>query len=384
MAERALKIGLIGTGGRGAGAAENAMRAAPGVTVVALADVFDDQVAWCRRHLKAQLGHEIADQNCFVGFGAYRKLLEVELDYVILATPPYYRPEHLEACIAAGRHVFAEKPAAVDAPGVRRVVAAGEEAARKGLSIVAGTQRRHQKGYIETIKRLHDGAIGRILGGECYWNQAQLWNEQWFLEKKPGWSDMDWMIRDWFRWRWLSGDHVVEQHVHNIDVINWAIGAHPEKVVAMGARHQRLTGDQYDYFCADFTYPGEVHVISQCRQINHCTQQVAERVVGEKGSSNCNGSISTIGQIDTEGPDPYVQEHANLIAAIRSDKPLNEARTVAESTLSGIMVRQSAYTGKEVTWDEAMKSEEQLGPPDYEITPANIKAHLPIPGTMQG
>jgi len=351
-----LKVGVIGCGGRGTGAAHNAVEADKGIKIVALADVFKDRLDACRKSLKEKAQQDVDEKMCFEGFDAYKKVLETDADYVILATPPYYRPAQFEACVNAGKHVFMEKPVAVDGPGVRRMLAAGQKATEKGLSVVAGTQRRHQKGYIETIKRLHDGAIGTILSGQAYWNSGQLW----YRLREAGWSDMDWMIRDWVNWAWLSGDHIVEQHVHNLDVMNWVLKTHPRKVVGMGSRERRVTGDQFDFFACDFFYPNptspdkpdtDIHVLSQCRQINGCANDVSERVIGEKGVSNCNGWISSLSEpIKGEG-NPYVQEHADLIAAIRSEKPINEAQQVTESTLCGIMGRMSAYTGKAITWD---------------------------------
>jgi myo-inositol 2-dehydrogenase / D-chiro-inositol 1-dehydrogenase len=191
------------------------------------------------------------------------------------------------------------------------------------------------------------------------------------------------MIRDWNNWTWLGGDHVVEQHVHNLDVMNWVMGTHPISVVAMGARHRRITGNQYDCFCSDFTFPGEIHWLSQARQINGCANEVSERVTGEKGVSNCNGWISTIKLPKLQGRNPYVQEHADLIASIRARQPLNEAQAVAESTLTGIMARMSAYTGQQITWDAVMKSDLVLGPPDYPLTDGAIRAHIPVPGISQ-
>ncbi|HOB74626.1 MAG TPA: Gfo/Idh/MocA family oxidoreductase [Phycisphaerae bacterium] len=387
-ADRPLKIGIVGCGGRGTGAGHDAMNADPNVKVVALADVFKDRVEGCRKSLTDKGRTEIKNENCFVGFDAYQKLLQTDVDYVILATPPYYRPEHFEACVKAGKHVFTEKPVAVDPVGIRRFMAAGKLADEKGLSVVAGTQRRHQKGYIETINRIRDGAIGDIVAGRCYWNMGQLW----YRPRQNGWDDMEWMIRDWVNWTWLSGDHVVEQHVHNTDVINWVLGRHVTKVVAMGARHRRVTGDQYDMFAADLYYPvdekdkdGKIHVLSMCRQINGCANDVSEHVTGTKGFSNCNGWISTIGVLDVKGENPYVQEHKDLIAAIRADKPINEAQNVAESTLTNIMIRMSAYTGQAVTWDEAIKSDLDLEPPEFELSEENIKAgilkaHIRKPG----
>lgn len=369
-----IKVGLIGCGGRGTGAAHNALAADPNVKVVALADVFKDRVDGCRKDLASK--SQIEEKNCFVGFDAYEKLLTVDLDYVMLATPPQYRPLHLEACIKAGRHVFMEKPVAVDPPGIRKIIEAGKAADAKGLSIVAGTQRRHQKGYVDTVKAIHDGAIGDVVSGQCYWNQGQLW----YRKREQGWSDVEWMIRDWVNWAWQSGDHVVEQHVHNLDVLNWVIGTHVERVVAMGGRHRRVTGDQYDFFAADLFYPKNVHVLSMCRQISGCKDEVSERVIGSKGVSNCNGWISNQKFETKGGRDAYVQEHVDLIEAMRAGKPLNEAKNVAESTMTAIMIRMSAYTGKEVTWDEAMKSDLTLKAPDYELTDENVRNHIPVPG----
>lgn len=392
-AGKPLKVGLIGCGGRGTGAAVDAISADPGVKVVALADVFKDRIDSCRNTLKEKGKNEVDEKMCFVGFDAYKKLLDTDVDYVILGTPPYYRPVHFPACIDAGKHVFMEKPVCVDPVGGRKMLAAGEKASQKGLSVVAGTQRRHQKSYVETIKRIHDGALGKILSAQAYWNMGQLW----YRKREPGWSDMDWMIRDWVNWAWLSGDHIVEQHVHNLDVINWVLGRMPRKVVAMGGRARRVTGDQYDFFAADFFYPHpdrpdkpdrDIHVLSQCRQINNCANDVSERVIGEKGVSNCNGWISSMPDLKIDGgASPYVQEHKDLIAAIRNEKPVNETKQVTESTLCAVMARMSAYTGKAVTWDEMMKSDLVLDPPHYELSEefiknGVIKVHIPVPGTV--
>lgn len=373
-ADKPLRIGLIGSGGRGTGAVSDAITADPSVKLVAMADLYPDRIEGSLERLKDKV--EVAPQNRFLGLDGYKKVLEQKLDYVILATPPYYRPEHLAACVEAGVHVFMEKPVAVDPVGARAIMEAGRKAGAKGLSVVAGTQRRHQKQYIETIRRIHEGAIGKVLSACCYWNTRQLW----YRERQPGWSEDEWMHRDWVNWCWLSGDHIAEQHVHNIDVVNWVLGTHPEKVVAMGARMRRVTGDQFDFFGSDFTYPDGIHVISQCRQINGCANNVSEYVRGEKGHANPGGFISTVGKIEVESPNPYVQEHKDLIDAIRSEKPINEAQNVAESTLCAIMARTSAYTGKEVTWDEMLASDMVIGRPDYELTPDNIRAHIPVPG----
>ncbi len=374
--DKPLKIGLIGSGHRGTGAAINAMTADPNVTIVALADIAPDRMEESRRDLKEKKSVEIDDSKCFLGMDAYKKLLDTDVDYVILATPPYYRPEHFTAAVQAGKNVFTEKPVAVDPVGIRKFMAAGEEAKKKGLCVVAGTQRRHANGYNATIKRIMDGAIGKVVAGRAYWNMGQLWHRN----RESGWSDSEWMHRDWVNWCWLSGDHIVEQHVHNLDIMNWVIGSHPEKVVSMGSQQRRPTGDQYDNFASDFTYPGGVHMLSMCRQISGCANTVGERIIGQVGESDCNGWISNYGMIPFEKNDPYVQEHKDLIDAIRSGNIINEAQRVAESTMTAIMARTSAYTGKEVTWEEIMKSDMRLGPPEYELTEEVIKAHIPVPG----
>jgi len=273
-----------------------------------------------------------------------------------------------------------EKPVAVDPAGVRLVLATGEKAKELGLSVVAGTQRRHKRSYIETYKRIADGAIGEIVAARCYWNQSQLW----YKERDPKWSDMEWMIRDWVNWTWLSGDHIVEQHVHNIDVINWFTGKHPVKAVGMGARMRRVTGDQYDFFAIDFEFDGGLHLQSMCRQINGCANNVSEFIVGTKGATNCANKIfNPDGSVawTYEGPkeQEYVEEHTDLVESIRTGKPINEARNVAESTMTAIMGRISAYSGKDASWDELMGADLRLGPTEYAWGPVTM-GKVSVPG----
>jgi myo-inositol 2-dehydrogenase/D-chiro-inositol 1-dehydrogenase len=376
--DKPIRFGVVGCGGRGQGACRDAMAAAPNVKLTAAADLYEDRLSGLRGKVKDLV--ELDSKYCFKGHDAYKKVLEMDLDYIILATPPHFRPLHLPACIEAGKHVFMEKPAAVDPVGIRKILAAGEAADKKKLCIAAGTQRRHEAGYIETIKRIHDGEIGRIYSAQVYWNGGPLA----YVVRDPSMSDEEWMIRDWFQWRWLSGDHVVEQHVHNVDVANWVLKAHPIKASAMGGRHRRKQGDQYDFFCADLAYPGEIHVHSECRQIPDLPHNVSERVVGEKGWSDCHSMFFKDGKVEklkVQGRNPYVQEHADLIAAIRDGKHINEAKNVAESTMCNIMIREAAYSGEEVLWDDLIKSDLELKKPDYELTPENVKAHVPIPGS---
>jgi predicted dehydrogenase len=302
-----------------------------------------------------------------VGFDACEKVLACDINYVILATPPGFRPAHLKAAVAAGKNIFTEKPVAVDGPGIRTVLGLYGEANRKGLFIAAGTQRRHQTSYLEAMRRVHDGAIGDIVAGRCYWNQGALWNKG----RKPEWSDMEWQLRNWLYFTWLSGDHIVEQHVHNLDVINWATMSHPVRAVGMGGREVRTSpeyGHVFDHFAIDYEFENGMHVMSMARQIEGCEKSVSEALVGTKGSVDLvdrqlyriKGPNSW--QFKGKEQDSYLQEHTDLIEAIRSGKPLNELKNVAESTLTAIMGRMSAYTGKAVTWDQALNSTEDLMP----------------------
>lgn len=374
-----LKIGVIGCGGRGTGAAINALEAGSDTEIFALADAFRERLDASRGHLaesdpafKERLN--VADDRCFTGVDGWKRLLETECDSVILATPPHFRPFMIEQAIAAGKHVFTEKPVAVDPAGIRRVLAAADAADRKGLTIVAGTQRRHERSYLEAIARVREGAIGRITGGSCYWNQGGLWK----VDRKPEWSDMEWQLRNWLYFTWLSGDHIVEQHVHNLDVMNWAIGDHPVSCIGLGGRQVRtdpVYGHIYDHFAIEYTYPNGVLVNSYCRQMPGCADRVAEVLEGTAGRLTASpgyGKIEGAGawQFSGDNPNPYVQEHRDMQAAIVSGRPLNEARNVAYSTLTAIMGRMAAYTGKQVTWDFALnQSTLDLAPPSYEFGP---------------
>jgi predicted dehydrogenase len=369
-----LKVGLIGCGGRGRGAALDLLSAGGGsIRLVALGDVFEARVLEARGFLEQSFAtaggaasFDVPVERCFHGFGAAQAVIDSDLDLLILATPPHFRPGQLEAAVARGLHVFLEKPVAVDAPGVRTVLAAAESAAAQGLSIVAGTQRRHQRSYRETLERVHDGAIGEIVAAQCWWNQGGLWMNP----RQPEWSDMEWQLKNWLYFTWLSGDHIVEQHIHNIDVINWALRGHPLSANASGGRQSRTDpayGHAFDHFSVEFEYPGGVLVHSQCRQIDGCSSRIAERLVGTRGQADPNGWIRSEGvwRFEGEQPNPYVQEHVHLLEAIRSGKPLNEARQVAESTLTAILGRTAAYTGQTITWEQMLSSEQRWGPAEY-------------------
>lgn len=388
-----IKAGLIGCGGRGTGAALNFLNAGPNLQITALGDMFQDRLDNCRKKLKDEKNVDVPDANCFLGFDAYKKVIDSGVDLVILATPPYFRPEHFRAAVEARKHVFMEKPVAVDPVGARSVIASAKNAEAVGLCVMTGNQRRHQRDYVETYAHIASGAIGNIVAANCYWNQDRLW----YVEPKAGWSEMEAMIRNWVNWTWLSGDHIVEQHVHNIDVINWFTGKWPKSAVAFGSRQRRITGDQYDNFSVDFIYEGSVHVHSMCRQINGCTNNVSEFIHGTNGYSNCQNTIwnpdgatqwaytypkdASGKQMDTVSVSPYDQEHIDLVTAIRTGKPVNQGEDIAKSCLAAIMGRISAYTGKEVTWDEMMNSDLQLGPKELALGPVNVDKTVPVPGT---
>jgi predicted dehydrogenase len=383
-----LKAGLIGCGDRGTGAALNFLKAGPNLKIVALGDVLKDHMDKCRDQLVKKAQNPVADDHCFIGFDAYKKVLEADVDLVLCATPPHFRPLHFDAAVDAKKHCFIEKPCAVDAPGIRSVLATGQKAAAYNLCVVTGTQRRHHRAYRATYNRVSHGAIGQIVGATARWNGGQLW----YMPKKKEWSDMEAMIRDWVNWRWLSGDHIVEQHVHNLDTVLWFTGMNPTKVIGCGGRVQRVTGDQYDHFNLQFTYPNGGIMESMCRQIDGCANEVSEYVVGTEGYTNCNNTIfdltgKVVWKYQEEGQEPgkskfsaYDQEHVDFVNAIRTNQPINEAENVAHATMAAIMGRTAAYTGKEVKWDEIMDSQERLGPTEYAMGPVPIKAEVPVPG----
>ncbi len=385
-----IRIGVIGCGGRGTGAALDVMRSSDGVEVVALGDLLPDRVAQCRAELTKPTAsdaalaakYKVTDDRCFSGFDAYERVLATDIHYVILASPPGFRPKHLAAAVAAGKHIFTEKPVAVDPAGIRSVLATYEAAKQKGLGIGAGTQRRHQAEYVPTIQRIHDGAIGEVLSGQVFWNQGGLWNQA----RQASWSDTEWQIRNWLYFTWLSGDHIVEQHVHNIDVANWVLKGHPVKATGVGGRQSRTDpkyGHIYDHFGIDFEYASGARVLSMCRQINGTANRVNENFLGTKGSSNAAGTIRGANawtlQLTDKPISPYVQEHTDLIASIRAGKPYNELQQVAESTLTAIMGREAAYTGQEILWDDLLKADQDLTPPQVAFGPLPVPA-VAMPG----
>jgi len=387
-----LKAGLIGCGGRGSGAIINFLNAGPNLTVTALGDTFKDRVDSTRASILKQKSIEVPEENCFVGFDAAQKVIDSGVDLVILATPPFFRPEHLAAAVAARKHVFAEKPVCVDPTGARSVMATAAKAKELGLTIVTGTQRRHQRDYNHNYLQVKGGMIGEITGGNVWWNGGKLWHR----DKDPKWSEMEWMIRDWVNWCWLSGDHIVEQHVHNLDVMNWFTGSHPVKAVGMGARHRRVTGDQWDNFSIDYVFESGIHVHSMCRQINGTVSNVSERLQGALGSTNCQNSIMDLkgaeiwkyeypknekGEVQRGLMKPAMdQEHVDFVNSIRKNLAFNELENTAISSMVAIMGRVSAYTGKETTFEEMMNSDLKLGPQVFAFGPVDIPKQVPVPG----
>jgi myo-inositol 2-dehydrogenase / D-chiro-inositol 1-dehydrogenase len=400
-----IKVGLIGCGGRGTGAAENVLHSAKGVELIAVGDYFQDNASGCRNHLTSfaakdetvkSLGNkvDVPEDRCYSGLDAYQKVINAPgVNYIILATPPGFRPVHLQAAVAAGKNVFTEKPVGVDGAGIRTCLEVYEEAAKKKLGVGAGTQRRHQAPYIETIKQLHDGAIGDIVAGRAYWNNT---NDIWFRSRRSGMTDLDYQIHNWYHFCWLCGDHIVEQHVHNLDVLNWVLGAHPLRALGMGSRVRpcsdpNVDGHIYNFFAVEYEYPKGIRVESMCRQMNHVDGNfpgisgVSEAVVGTKGACQVdkyriNDKPVVSRQQDKKNPNPYVQEHTDLIESIRAGKPINELKNVAESTLTAIMGRMSAYTGKVVSWEQALNSKEHLMPDRLDRSISMQVSPVPIPG----
>jgi len=382
-----LRIGLIGCGGRGTGAAAQALSTNGPVRLVAMADMFADSLD---NALKSLMENEtlakridVPAERRFVGFDAYQGVLASDIDVVCIATPPHFRPQHFEAAIAAGKHVFLEKPVAVDAPGVRKVLAAAELAKQKKLAVVSGLQRHHQNGYLEAMQRIHAGELGKLLYARCSWNMGSLWHRG----RDPKWSDMEWQLRNWLYFTWLSGDHIVEKHVHNIDVVNWALKGHPLRARAMGGRQVRTDakwGNIFDHHAVQFEYQDGVMCFSECRQIDGCANDVSEHVYGADGachmdSGNWRIEGKNAWKFAGQGNDPYQTEHDDLFASIRSGNLLNEGQMVAESTMSAILGRMATYTGKVVTWDDAMASNEVWGPEKYEFGALAVDA-VPVPG----
>ena len=401
-----LRAGIVGCGGRGTQAVVDLLTGAENVELVAMADIFEDHLEgalgnlrnpkFVSRHAgivverdgkpKEMNAQDLADSVTprikvtpdahFVGFDAYQKLLKSDIDIVMLTTPPGYRPMHFEAAVEAGKHVFTEKPIATDPTGVRRFMAAGRKAAEKKLTVMSGAQRHEDKPYAETVQKVHDGAVGEVVALYATYLSGPVFHAQ---SREAKWGDMEWEHRNWYSFLWLCGDQIVEQHFHNIDFMNWVMGGHPERVVASGGAAWRpraaLYGNIYDHMSSDFVYPNGVHMSSTCRQYpKGAFNNVSDLIVGTKGRS-------TGKDLGGQGINPYVQEHIDMVDSILGRRPyINQSMPIAESTMTCIMARESAYSGMAITWDQIMASKQDLMPAVFGYDVKMEPTPLPVPG----
>jgi predicted dehydrogenase len=364
--DETIKIGLVGCGGRGTGAAVQAMNTNGEVNIVAMADVFDDRLQGSYRAIKSKHGEKVkvTKETMFTGLDAYKKVLEADIDLIILATPPGFRPLHFEAAVNAGVHVFMEKPVATDAPGVRRVLDANKIAVDKNLCVQVGLQRRHEPAYIETIDRLKDGAIGDINLGRVYWNGGGVW----VRPRQDGQSELEYQMRNWYYFNWLCGDHIDEQHIHNIDVMNWLEDDFPVSAQGQGGREVRNGidhGEIFDHHFVEYTYASGLKLFSQCRHIRGCWNSVSEHAHGSKGTCDMRSGIIW----DSDGKETFrtkgtrgghQQEHHDMFADLRAGRIPNEAAYGAKSTMTSILGRMATYSGQMIKWDDAINSELKL------------------------
>ncbi len=366
-----IRLGLVGCGGRGVAAIDQAMLAGgEDVELVAMGDVFDRSIHAAYRNLKGKYGDRIQPQR-FVGFDAYQGVIDSQADVIYLATPPGFRPLHFEAAVAASKHVFMEKPVAVDAPGVRRILAAGELAAAKQLSVQVGLQRRHDRRYQDCIAQIHQGALGRITLARAYWNAAGMWTRP----RKKDQTELEYQLSNWYYFTWLSGDHITEQHIHNLDVINWALQSHPLEAQGQGGRALRSgpnSGQIFDHHMVEYVYPGGVRLLSQCRQMPGCWSGTGEFVHGTEGICDfVAGKIVDQRErviwasdfIEAEGHG-WQQAQTDLIHSLRGGMVVNETREAAYSTLTAIMGRMATYSGRRITWTDAMNHDQSLASVD--------------------
>lgn len=395
-----VRIGLIGCGGRGTGAANQALQTLGNARLVAVGDAFKPRIDSALKKLGewklgARHGEEkplstridVPESRRHVGVDAFEKVIAEDVDVVILATPPHFRPAHFEAAVAANKHVFMEKPVGVDGAGIRKVLAAGKAAEEKNLKVVVGLQRHYQPGYLAALEQVRSGMIGKIVAAHCYWNMGSLWHE----DRKSSMSDLEWQMKNWLYFTWLSGDHIVEQHVHNLDVVNWFVGAYPTKAHGLGGRQVRTEdrfGHIYDHHAVHYEYPDGTFLSSHCRQIAGCRNEVAEHLIGSEGRANLSAGRWSITRHDGKrwrwtgkNENPYQVEHDRLFAAIREDLPLNDTHHGAMSTLTAIMGRMATYTGQEITEEAALNDPNPLGPPNYDFGQKLAMPPVPQPGS---
>ncbi|MBM3971160.1 MAG: Gfo/Idh/MocA family oxidoreductase [Planctomycetes bacterium] len=393
-----IKVGLVGCGGRGTGAAGQALSTEGNVKLIAMGDAFADSLNGSLNNLKRGHADRVAvdDSHKFVGFDAYKQVIDSGVDLVILATPPGFRPTHFEYAVSKGKHVFMEKPVAVDAPGVRKVLEAVKVSKEKNLKVGVGLQRHHQDGYLETLKRIHDGAIGDVLAMRVYWNNPGVWEPR--ITHEQAKSEMEYQMKNWYYYLWLCGDHICEQHIHNLDVGNWVKQGHPVMARGMGGRQVRVDkryGEIYDHFAVEYQYADGSWMFSQCRHQPNVWNSVSEYAHGTKGSSDVSGnSINAGGEKwsfrrdkSVKRSDPYQVEHDDLFRAIRNNTPYNEGENGANSSLTAVLGRMVVYSGKEVTWEEALNSNLDTMPKNlsWDADPptkpnANFEYAIPTPG----
>jgi len=386
-----VKIALVGCGGRGTGACQQALSTSGPIKLVAMADAFADRLAQSYKQLSRSHADrvDVPEDRRFIGFDAYQKALDSGIDVVLLATPPGFRPIHFEAAVKAGKHVFMEKPVATDAIGVRRVIATAAEAKAKNLKVGVGLQRHHEASYLEAVKRLHDGAIGDIQSMRIYWNGGpvplfRVFPRDTLHKDKADLTEMEYQMRNWYNFVWTCGDHIVEQHVHNIDVAHWVMRGPPVRANGMGGHAGPRTkdnGEIYDHHIVEYEYADGSRVYSQCRRIDNCWNSVSEHVLGTKGTAVVSKSIDPTGgkkwtypKGKDKNPNPYQVEHDDLFAAIRSGTPYNEAENGALSTMMAILGRMCTYSGKVLTWDEAFNSQVSVMPKEFswQATPPTL------------
>ncbi|MFK7817955.1 MAG: Gfo/Idh/MocA family protein [Planctomycetaceae bacterium] len=377
--DETIKIGLVGCGGRGRGAASQALTTKGPTSLVAMADAFDDQLQPARKMLINQHSDkvDVPEERQFVGFEAYKQLLEQDIDLIILATPPGFRPLHFEAAVNKGKHVFMEKPVAVDAAGVQRVLDATRKAKENDLLVQVGLQRRHETRYRETIKRLQDGAIGDINFMRAYWNGAGVWTRP----RKSGQTEMQYQMRNWYYFNWLCGDHITEQHIHNLDVINWLKNGFPVEAEGMGGREVRTSkehGEIFDHHMVEFTYADGSKMLSQCRHIPGCKNSVSEWAHGSKGTANISRQLIEMAsgekwkfnkkEMAPGEPGGHQNEHHDLFRDLRAGVLPNEGEYGAMSTMTSILGRMATYSGKLIKMDKALAQGRVVSPVDQFTT----------------
>jgi myo-inositol 2-dehydrogenase / D-chiro-inositol 1-dehydrogenase len=370
-----IKIALVGCGGRGGGAAVNALRnvSHPNIKLWAMADAFADRIEGSLQGIteavEAKEKIDVPPERRFTGLDAFENVMQSDVDVVLLCTPPGFRPMQFDAAVKAGKHAFMEKPVATDVPGVRRIMAASEEAKKKGLAIAVGHHLRHEKKHYEVIRRVHEGAIGDLKFLRVFYDSDGVG----IRPRQPGETELQSQLRNWYYFVWLGGDHIVEQHVHDIDVGNWFAQGHPVEAEGMGGRQVRVgpdVGEIFDHHAVEFTYANGLKMFSYCRHIPNCWESFSQHAHGTKGTVDIEGHGTSVLKIDGQQPLKFRREHDghqiemdDLFAAIQSDTPYNEAGWAADSTMTAILGRIATYSGKAVRWDDALQSGLTLMPP---------------------